>query len=282
HTGLQFMSSCAGILYFDYFLTLPEEIERFWTRSGNTFFWTSLLFVMNRYLPLLGSIPIIFEFFAVMPEHVRFCRCRSLQLYHQYLAAATQTIVAVLLLVRVNAMYNKNTRILLMLVVTICASLATAAWSILSGDELPRATEDPSIVSYGCDLSVSVQQPLITPDFAGAWGSVLAFDTLVFILTVVKALQIGIFLRGSLCRIILRDGAIYFGFIVLTHIVNVLTLLVSRKPESKGLCVTLTNVISSTLMTRSMLNLRDPRRGRSPMGYTGSLPIHTATEDAES
>jgi hypothetical protein len=37
------------------------EIERFWPQR--TFSWASFLFYLNRYLALLGAIPVIMEFF---------------------------------------------------------------------------------------------------------------------------------------------------------------------------------------------------------------------------
>lgn len=46
-----------AILYYDYALTLPMEIDRFWaTRSIS---WASGFFYLNRYLTLLGHIPLV-------------------------------------------------------------------------------------------------------------------------------------------------------------------------------------------------------------------------------
>jgi hypothetical protein len=49
---------------YDYFLTLSSEIERFWKRRCYCGLnWASFLFFANRYLPLLGYIPVTLELF---------------------------------------------------------------------------------------------------------------------------------------------------------------------------------------------------------------------------
>lgn len=45
---------------YDYYLTFAEEVERFWMGPLN---WASGLFYLNRYVVLVGHIPIMVEFF---------------------------------------------------------------------------------------------------------------------------------------------------------------------------------------------------------------------------
>lgn len=49
------------ILFYDYFLTFSDEVERFWNRKN--FNWSSFLFLANRYMVLFGNIPVMFEGF---------------------------------------------------------------------------------------------------------------------------------------------------------------------------------------------------------------------------
>lgn len=58
-----------AILYFDYFLTLPAEVDRYWTGSGWS--WASFFFFVNRYMSIICHTPVIYEFFWPMPESVR-------------------------------------------------------------------------------------------------------------------------------------------------------------------------------------------------------------------
>ena len=57
-----------AILYYDYALTAISEFEFFW-RSA-TVSLGSILFVFVRYFSLLGSIPVIIEYFVDLSEHV--------------------------------------------------------------------------------------------------------------------------------------------------------------------------------------------------------------------
>ncbi|KAJ3994438.1 hypothetical protein F5050DRAFT_1774515 [Lentinula boryana] len=53
------------ILIYDYLLTFDIEIERFWKRDTKRF--ASILFFINRYMTLLGNIPIVLLFFWPEP-----------------------------------------------------------------------------------------------------------------------------------------------------------------------------------------------------------------------
>ena len=57
-----------AILYYDYTLTLGDEIDYFWNTAKMSL--VSTLFVLNRYLGLLGPIPVIVEFFMTLPPLV--------------------------------------------------------------------------------------------------------------------------------------------------------------------------------------------------------------------
>ncbi|KAF9489904.1 hypothetical protein BDN71DRAFT_1593148 [Pleurotus eryngii] len=49
------------ILYYDYWLTLPLEIERYWTLKGFT--TARFLFYLNRYTSLFAHVPVIVAYF---------------------------------------------------------------------------------------------------------------------------------------------------------------------------------------------------------------------------
>ena len=46
------------ILYYDYFITLPSEIDHFWYAGPHS--WASILFLANRYVALLGHLPLFY------------------------------------------------------------------------------------------------------------------------------------------------------------------------------------------------------------------------------
>ena len=64
----------AAILYFDFFLTLPAEVDRYWTGNGCS--WASLLFFMNRYITLVFKIYAFMSFAPIFTsDSVRSCSC---------------------------------------------------------------------------------------------------------------------------------------------------------------------------------------------------------------
>ncbi len=50
------------ILYYDHFITLPSEIDRFWCTGSHT--WASIVFLANRYVALLGHLPLFYVIFT--------------------------------------------------------------------------------------------------------------------------------------------------------------------------------------------------------------------------
>ncbi|OCH94949.1 hypothetical protein OBBRIDRAFT_721553, partial [Obba rivulosa] len=274
------ITSRLAILYYDYFTTFSVEIERFWKR--NCLSWVSALFVVNRYLSLIGPILVAVEYFGNIPEIVNVwltpCRCRQLQSFHQYYAVLTQVIVAALLLLRTYALYNRDARILCMMIITCTAGTIV---SIVSAKDVLTCVRH-LISLKDCTVGVT---PCTNLDLIGAWSSMLAFDTLVFFLTLARAIYVGGLWKGTLFRIMLRDGALYYGIMVMANIANILTFLVrhctAMQPTAKGMCTTLTNVVSSTLISRLMLNLRDPNMQVCPKGILSTLDC-ACCESAES
>lgn len=48
------------LLYFDYLVTLPDEIRRIW---GARFTGATVLFLLNRYVPMAGYVVILVSLF---------------------------------------------------------------------------------------------------------------------------------------------------------------------------------------------------------------------------
>ncbi|KAI0651343.1 hypothetical protein C8Q79DRAFT_922130 [Trametes meyenii] len=256
HINRIFASIAFGILWYDFVLTIPREVERYW-KGGRS--WASTFYFLNRYTSVISHVPVVVEFFAVMPE----ATCRRLQLYHQILAALTQCIVGVLLMLRTYALYNRNRKVVYLLS-SICAlGGAVSVWAIVSVRGLHVRSFQDIVIYAGCDLTLSERQGYY---LAAAWSSILVFDFAIFALTLVQALRVGRTWSHSLFRIMLRDGTIYFGILVICYFSNILTYIFAQ-PVYKGVSTTLTNVldgiplllsISTTLTTRLMLNIRDP------------------------
>ncbi|KDR79657.1 hypothetical protein GALMADRAFT_137449 [Galerina marginata CBS 339.88] len=123
------------------------------------------------------------------------------------------------------------------------------------------------------------------------WIDQLCFDALIFALTLYKALQAFRDGTSNVLSIMMRDGTIYFGVMIITAIVGIVdfTLFPSYL---RGVTATIKNVLASTMVSRLMLNLRDPNFG-SNFGIAGGSqgqpmtqidfgnrnPVNTSTSD---
>ncbi|KAF9534349.1 hypothetical protein CPB83DRAFT_844092 [Crepidotus variabilis] len=238
------------LLYYDYALTFSDEVERFWIPKRRITI-ASALFYTNRYLSLLGHLPNIVEYFWTSNDPKRLSICKNLILSHNYITVVIQVVVAALLFVRTNALYARNRYILYVLGITATAVTAYGGWAVFSA---PNRTYLPSdLLENGCFLPISKET---ATRFANAWTAMLSFDVLVFILTLYKAVttkRVGPF---SVLDLLIRDGSLYFGIIVVACISVIVSFHIS--PEYlKGLTATLTNILSSVMVSRLMLNLRE-------------------------
>ena len=58
------------MLYYDYLLTLPREIQFLWL-PYNKQGWFTLACFLNRYIPIIGVLPIVVSYFIPVNTAVR-------------------------------------------------------------------------------------------------------------------------------------------------------------------------------------------------------------------
>ncbi|VDC07452.1 unnamed protein product [Peniophora sp. CBMAI 1063] len=255
------------ILIYEYIVTMEREIKLYWPprhRVG----WVSSVFLVNRYLSLLGHIPILYS----MLGHRSSSYCTFLVSYHSFYEIVLQLLVGALCTIRVYALYQKSRHILAFLLLIIFAGIGIAIWSILtaSGSGVLIVSTAPLLV--GCTQLVPRTN---AQHLATAWSGVLVFDIVIFGLTVYRTLRIG---RGRLTTILFRDGSLYFVALFCVNLGNILTLLLASEALS-ACATTFTNVVSASLITRIMLNLRAVRSfgGTSTQQATSDYPYSNDT-----
>lgn len=251
-----------AILYYDYLLTLSMEVDYFW-KQQRWFSWTSLLFILNRYMAVFGVIPIAMEFFADLSSD----QCH-LQTVHQAISAATQAVVSALLVIRTYALYNRSKRMLAVLLVVYAIGAVAGIWSVTASNTSATSVSDVSTTSCNNLLTALQSDYLVAP-----WGAMLLFDTTIFVLTLYKSVGLLRLAPRSvpILQVMLRDGTIYFAVLMVVNIVNILTFLLGNA-YTRGMGTSLINALSSDLVSRLMLNLRDPKLMR--------LPQHTQPQPA--
>ncbi|KAK7055684.1 hypothetical protein R3P38DRAFT_3304824 [Favolaschia claudopus] len=253
------------VLVYEYLLTLRREISAFW---GTPLTWASFFFYVNRYSPLFGNLPILVQYFSTTTDPNKLHLCRGLRAYHQYYALLSQVLVAVMLIMRTYALYSQNKRIL---AVTICITLAAfvfAVWILLTGND--SDTFSSQIAALGCPLGTS-HSKFVRFDacLAGAWSGMLIFDVMIFSLTLFKALQLNA-RQGGLLTVLLRDGVL----MVISNASNIGT----YTAFTRGSATTVTNVVSSVMISRLMFNIRNPNL-RLPLSSGRTTRSETAFPD---
>ncbi|KAI0742676.1 hypothetical protein C8Q80DRAFT_1190106 [Daedaleopsis nitida] len=260
-----------AILYYDYALTFSTEVERFWQRPCSR---VSLAYYLNRGMALFGHLPVLYEFYGMHAQAVGI-PCSTLQMYHQMLVGITQVVVAALQIYRLYALYESSRRILYSLLALTGVACAIAGWAISQTwhNQTHVRIANPTAMRKNCDLRMSAREgkrtsapPLSmdgsevlegtdtctcvrTTDLAIIWIAVLLCDTVFFALIVNRVVRRQRW-RGGLFTLLLRDGRA----LLVCHLANIITCL----PPFRGVSVTITNVIATTLIARVMLNLRDP------------------------
>jgi len=155
------------------------------------------------------------------------------------------------LFLRVYALYRLDRRILILLLCTGVAIVALGAWSVVGpvGPSPIMRTSAP-----GCYVPQSKTQGL---RLAAAWTAELAGDILVVCLTLYRAYTQrfdGPLFAGSLWRIMIREGIVYFAIICLVNLANIFMFHFGDIYTSNSLSW-LTTTVSVAMISRLMLNL---------------------------
>lgn len=250
------------LLYYDYVLMLPLEVERLWKDGHHT--WMRSLYFVIRYVALLEHISVFLQVFQEQ---------QSLILAHQIYLVISQGLIGIVLLIRTYALYNSNRPVKWFLILVSVILIAIACWS-LSLKRNDTVVQPPGIGKARA-LALSESQ---AKSFALAWSGMLLFDFSIFVLTLVKAVSIGSSRHRTLFDTILRDGTMYFGVMTVTSLCTILTLALGR-PFIRGVPSTLTNIVSTTLICRFVLNLRNPNLTHPvPHTISDSLPVTTTMD----
>ncbi|KAH6913312.1 hypothetical protein BKA70DRAFT_1397349 [Coprinopsis sp. MPI-PUGE-AT-0042] len=257
----------SGLLYYDYFLTLPREVAWVW-QAPRKCSWMTIIFYINRYLLLVGQPIVLFRSFWPSSDLDRLPVCVALGLFRQYFAIIVQVVVAVFMILRTYALYNFDRRVLAFFILAMMATTGNAISSVMMSDRTDFSPKD--LTACGCILPF--------PDtnahrVASAWIGLLAFDAVTFLFTLRKSLKEPSLGGSTIMRVLLRDGAIYFGIMTALTVGTVASyfsdnvgismtqatlLLTVTQPYRRGNTSPLTNVVSSCLVSRLILNLRDP------------------------
>ncbi|KAI0029570.1 hypothetical protein K488DRAFT_88606 [Vararia minispora EC-137] len=235
------------ILYYDYLITLPEEVLYIW-HEGPRISSSFCLFIVVRYLALAMHIPSAYALLGTGLSNSTYVAFQKT--VHFYASAALQVVVGIVFVLRIHALYRS--RAVLASILLLGAGVVTVAvWASVSPHsgkvELMHANYLP-----GCNPLTTEYQG---QRFAITWSGVVVFDVVVFILTILKTLKTHGWGRSTLWYTFFWDGALYFAVLFVVNSGNIMTFLFAP-PVLKGANAITTTVLSSTLASRLLISIR--------------------------
>ncbi|KAJ7463876.1 hypothetical protein B0H11DRAFT_2052587 [Mycena galericulata] len=143
-------------------------------------------------------------------------------------------------------------------------------WGTLSSGK--AASNGPGLLLYiGCTYEITHAQSI---GLVIAWASLGGFDCMIFFLTLYRALSQRHLTGLKLITVLLRDGTfVKFPLDHFSRIGRLFPMLLTLDRSSghtRGVATTFTNIISSIMISRLMLNLRDPALSRISTRFSES------------
>ncbi|KAF8589311.1 hypothetical protein K439DRAFT_418100 [Ramaria rubella] len=233
--------SAIALLFYDYFLTFPEEVRHFWLGDWS---FITVLFLFNRYFGMISALSyLIFDSASLSNElYVRFIWWISIG------AIASIVNSELILLVRIYAVYQRDMRVLLATGGLIAASALVSLLIDIIG--VPKGLSRASLGISGCAANV--------PSFFFAgWIPFLVVETVLCFLMGFRALMV--FQRGTnspLLWLLIRDSVTYFLTIVSVVLTNCLIWAVAPI-EWAPFALSWEIVLPCVLGGRLLLNIRE-------------------------
>ncbi|KAI0365794.1 hypothetical protein BV20DRAFT_1056178 [Pilatotrama ljubarskyi] len=288
-----------ALLAYDHLLTFSDEVHFVW---GRKFSGATVVFVLNRYVTLFSKIvlPISTFWWPNQTDKVstlnmtggvmclKACRsCAAPVILTEIFTVVAYFVVAVFSALRVYAIWDKDWRPLLLVLIIALSVPVTNMYHYIQS--IPQAFLYPL---YGCAESTTLDEDQLDAYaessylvFASKCSSsfifrlslathtcAIAADLLVLVLTWIKTYEVkklAAVLRtdASFSYLLLRDGTLYFGTML---ILNAVDLIVLRSDVIFNPLPIFIDVFTCILISRFMLNLREVAGRASGSGLSTS------------
>ncbi|KAJ7135876.1 hypothetical protein C8R44DRAFT_869577 [Mycena epipterygia] len=247
-----YLAGSFALLFFDFFLTLGDEVECIWKGRKTAMFY---IFLMNRYCPMAFCIITLFANFSplwnfeILADFAQICNRFAIVEWLQTLLIVVPA--EVVLLLRVYALTNRNKHLLGLLVSIVLAECVVVfyAMSIPGRNNalpLPHVPIDSFRV---CFLNSD-------PKMDTAYLSIsIAFDCIVFAVTLARTTQRPDARAISIMQTIRWDGTLYFCVILSGNVVW-MALALNARPGLKLMNAQPSMYLTSIMINRLTLSVR--------------------------
>lgn len=247
-----FSVSAAALMLFDYSITLQREVDLMWPTRWSL---VKFLFFFTRYSPFI-DLPL--DLYVQLATNATGRTCLVTYLSSRWILALGISGSEVILLIRTWVIWDKRKSIL----ITVLSMGVFAVVSML----LP-------FVVWTRSLLLQSAQPVRSRCEFRTGSSVIGLsligviflETIVMVLTAVRMVQQlrdsgKHILQISICRVLYRDGLLFFGYLLAISTINFIFILFGP-PVSRDLLVVVQRVLHSSLTSRILLNLREAGQG---------------------
>ncbi|OBZ78058.1 hypothetical protein A0H81_02321 [Grifola frondosa] len=244
YADVTFEVACAAtaFLIYDTAIHLSDEVEYIWQGPGG---WIKWAYVFIRHLPYLVQGTILTLVGASKNGHTwSSAQCRDWIIYQLTLMEALTLAVEIVLIARIYAMYHRN-KVVLGIVSVLFVAEVVAMITVLAIC-IPK-------ISFNSHCII-VSTPTI---FSSYWTCSLAFETILFALTLVKLFRsvTCVLGRHSIVFVLVRDGTWAYAIIFAIMLLNTMMYQLVKNTLA-GVCFFWELAIMSFAGSHVLLNLR--------------------------
>ncbi|KAI0688136.1 hypothetical protein BC835DRAFT_333933 [Cytidiella melzeri] len=257
-----------AIVVWDWAIALPREYRFIWKTH-----WTpvKVAYLLCRYW-VIAVVPYLL--WAFCTNHT-VEECEKIYRIPVALAMWNQVTSEVILVIRTYAFFNRNNYILTLLVVALAGVVAY---------QLYVDTSEMLLLPFLQETGPCL--PMSKPHSAHLLGFFIApllYDTIVTVMTVVKAITIRRRSGGPSSQLIqtfLREGVFYYLMISIANLINGIFYLQPRQSIS-AICIPLSVMLSPVLACRLVLDLRE-RGAQTVAQSTGTMAFTAGVSSSKS
>ncbi|KAF8999626.1 hypothetical protein BDQ17DRAFT_744982 [Cyathus striatus] len=247
--------ACLALWVFECLITLDKEVTHIWGSPR----WSvvKVLYIIVRYSTYVdASLNIVVQCVPSLSPKA----CKSLYYAIIWLLVVGMTAAEIILTLRVWAVWQKKKVITIVLTVYLIGiTVPSLVLSVFIGRSLTFDLQLDIGRIGGCIVTGGkVELEVAT------WILLLAYDTIMMLLMLPPAYDA--YKRGgksTLANVVIRDGIIYYVYLFVVSLVNIVVLL-KISPDYFSLLSVISRVIHSSLCCRVVLNIRE-RMGKSSL-----------------
>ncbi|KAF7350367.1 hypothetical protein MVEN_01341400 [Mycena venus] len=246
-----------AVLFFDWFLTLADEVEFIWKGKKGSMFY---LFLMNRYCPMAFCIITLFAYFSPLWNYecgrlsYRRISCDRFAIVEWLQTLLIVVPAEVVLLLRIYALTNKNKHLCGLLVSIIVAECVIVFYA-MSMPGTNNALVLPHVPIDSFRVCILYSDPKMDTAYL---STSLAFDCIVLAITLActAAKNVKHHTRSwAILRTIRWDGALYFCVILSGNVVW-MALAINARPGLKFMNAQPSMYLTSIMINRLTLSVR--------------------------